>query len=880
MSKFLAILVLCLPAFGQAVFSGHAAYSGAGIFSSGGVPAYLARTDNCVSGGESGCLVGTTTGETGSALSFLLRNSDSVPFADITSGNANINSTGSDPDFNSYLVMATDESTGTSCLGSAGWPSWNMGSAGEWDAFSTDSSLLLVHNNSGNACLLFLNPAAIHAKTCATASPACVSLTSGTVANSPIGSVGAVNTYNLASGGSWNFSRVPGETNVLYELENPPTTIDRVVICANGASSPNCSSWTGPGPLLRTVYQDFTSETGTAALPPRYAWAGWTSEFVTANDGSVAYGMGGGQDWITSWTPTVNETFLYPQTNAPVGSKGYQATAVTGPTGGSEPIWSNATTATPPGCPNAGETCSDGGVTWTNIGNIGGQGPGFDVVGYSPSQGSWRLNTRIGKIYRGTGNSVPAGPVTTNDNIACTRAANGGAITYPCALPDQYTLHDLSQAQNGRYVIMSPTGASGPNSSANWNWGTLSGQISSAIWSYGVGGGNGVWDPGINYTAHDVVVYGNPAFYYTANTTVASGQNAPPSNTNWTQTEGYPLDYYFDITTTNLAPCTDYLHCGGHQAQGYTEKVYGAKYRSALYSDPVINGSLNPDTVMLPNPLPCDFHGTWREGGTQDIAPIGIINTCVPAWPLAYTASCYGEICAVKSDGSGLTYRFAHDDNTGSSPFFQDQNNIGVISYLGDLIAWGTDMMGTRGDQSSANAVCTNKARGMYSPTAGMALTINSGVGDSLFPVTANAGMYIYQTTIAGTTSGSAPVAGWGQIGPVIITQVAASSTMATYTYTTTGSNLVAGGTIIVSGLTNSQFNGSGSPAGTGMTIASATSSQFTIAGTYSPIGTTTDNGTGYTTQAWGAATIQNIGSNSCRSDIVIVDLLSAHAAP
>ena len=585
MTKFLAVvmLLLCLPAFGQATYSGHGRFSGPAIFSSpfsGGL--YLARTDNCVTGSESGCFAGKTTGESGSALSFLLRNSDSVPFADITSGNSNVNSTGSDPDFGAYLVMATDESTGANCLGSSVWPSWNMGSSGEYDAFSTDSSLLMVHNNAGNTCILFLNPVAIHAKTCATTSPACVSLTSGTVATSSIGSTGSLSTYNLAAGGSWNFSRIPAETNVLYELENPPTRIDRVVICANGASSPNCSGWTGPGPLLRTVYQDFTSETGSGALPLRYVPAGWTSTFVTANDGAVAYGMGGGQDWLAAWTPTINETFLYPQINAASGSKGDQVTAVTGATSSVEPVWSNATTATPPGCPNQGDSCTDGGVTLTNIGNIGGQGPGFDVVGYSPSQGSWRLNTRIAKIYRGTGNSTPAGTATTNDNIACTRAANGGAITYPCSLPDEYTLHDLSQAANGRYVIISPTGGEGANAPGNWNSGTLSGQMSNALWSYGLGAGNGVWSTSITYAAHDVVVYGNPSFYYTATANVTEGC-APTSTICWTQSEAYPLDYYFDITTTNLAPCTDYVHCNGHQAQGYTQKVYGAHYTSALY---------------------------------------------------------------------------------------------------------------------------------------------------------------------------------------------------------------------------------------------------------------------------------------------------------
>lgn len=779
---------------------------------------YSARSDNCVTGSESGC-TGAPTGHAGSALSFLLRNSDTVPFADVTLGTANMSSTGTDPDFNSRLVMATDPSTGANCLGSGSWPSWNMGSAGEYDAFSQDSSLLMVHNNAGNVCILFLNPTAIHAGTCATASPACVSLTSGTVATSPIGSVGSLNTYNLAANGSWNFSRASGETNILYELENPPTKIDKVAICVNGAASPNCSAWVGPGPLLRTVYQDFTSETGSAALPLRYVPAGWTSTFVSANDGSVAFGMGGGQDWLASWTPTVNETFLFPQTNAPSGSKGFQATTVSSATGSSEPNWASS-------CPSTGNTCTDGGVTWTNIGNIGGQGPGFDVVGYSPSQGSWRLNTRIAKIYRGTGNSAPAGATTTNDNVGCTRAAMGGTITYPCSLPDEYTLHDLSQAQNGRYVIISPTGGEGANAPGNFNSGTLQGQKSNATWAYGVGSGTGAYSGSITYAVNDVV--SNGGCYFTARTSTIG--NAPPScnpavltqNTQWTETEAYPLNYIFDITTTNLAPCTDYTSCGGHQAQGYTEKAYGAHFENALYSSPVVNGQLNPGTRILPTALPCDFHGSWRQNRIDDSAPIAIINTCVPAWSTAYTQSGYGEIELVKPDGSGLTYRITSDYNTGSSDFFQDQNNIGVVSYLGDLIAFGTDMMGKRGDQayvvSGVNKTCQNPVRGMYQPS-----TLNSvSYQDTMMVLSTN---YIYKAV--GFYSGTFPSG----------------------SYVTTGTGT------------------EGASLPSWASVCGTLNSYCTTDGTNNPA-------TGQPSD--GNVLWQNTGENSCRSDVVIVDALSA----
>ena len=878
MKKFLAIILFCLPAFGQAAYSGAELYSGPAAYgapSSGGAPlTYSARTDNCVTGSESGCIPGATTGEAGSTLSFLLRTTDAAPFADISTGNANMNSTATDPDFGAYLVMATDESTASAEGSSTPWgASWIMGSDGEWDAFSTDSKLLLVHNNNGNATLLYLNPSSIHAQTCATIP---------CVVNSGVGSQTSPDSSHLASGGGWDFSRVPSESNVLYEVQNPPTAVDRVTICKS-TGDPGCSSWSGPGPLLRTPYVDFTSNSpvNCNVLPSNYRAGGWASTFTVATDGTVAYGMGGGQDWTSGMTVTVNETFLFPSLyNA--GNKGFQATLVTGVTGATEPNWASACTA----------TCTDGGVTWTDIGGVNSQGPGFDIVVYHPSgptQGCTRINTRIGKIYRGTGNSAPAGYMTTNDDIACTRAAAGGPVTKPCNLPDEYTLHDMNQSQNGQYILVAPTGSEGANSSGNWNWGTLSGQKSNAIWSGSVLGGSqtggaygslGVYNTADTYATNAVVTLNG--YYYTATTSVPAG-DAPPtppilSNSYWTQTEAYPAVYIFDTTSTLVSPCTDYLACNGHQAQGQLDMYWGGKYKSLLYSLPAINGLLNPDTAMLGAGLPSDDHGTYRNAGAQDLTPIFLATTDVPAWSTRYSAACYPEICAVSSDGLHTLYRFGHDYNTGSSTAFGVQNNIGVISYLGDLVAFGTDMMGTRGSSTAANTPCNN-LRGMFKP-ASMTLA----PGNTVFPLVGtngNANGDIFQATIAGATGSSSPSGGWGQVEPVTITQVAATSTTATYTYTTTwGDSIVAGGTMIVSGLTNTQFNTSGSPAGTGMAVATATSSQFTISGAYTPISTTSDSGMGYTTQPWGAATIENIGWNTCRGDVVILDALSAHAAP
>jgi hypothetical protein len=1459
MTRFLAIVVLCASAFGQATYSGQNLDSGAAIFGwtlAGAPLTYSARTDNCVTGAESGCISGATTGGAGSVLSFLLGTTDPVPFADITSGNAGVNSISTDPDFGSYLIMATDETTATSpnyvggvntggCLSSsAPWTaSWNMGSAGEYDAFSIDSKLLLITNQNGNACVLALNPAAIHSKSCATANPACV-------VNTGFGD------SNQLVGAAFNFSTVPTETNVLYALQSNMTQVNKLTLC-RFSTDPNCTT---ANTVSSAAYVDFTNTdtnvcgsdvTKQFGNTTNFAGPGsntWRSEFLTAADGSVAYGTGGAQDWLTDWTPTVTQSFILPTVgNSAVHA--FQATAVTGATSGTEPTWSSCS-----------PSCTDGGVTWTDVGTIGGQGPGFTIFVYrpgtGPGSGCSMINTRTGYIYRGgttgTGPAIPASyfglhvnpqtpqgfplsvnfgsfrfwdsssqwalisncnstnancqsnpatytslstslldgllsslytsgvtdglvytlnrtpswataapgfsnwtattsyakntyviPTTNNagnyvfvalnsgtsgysvtwtqtrnatqsdggvtwqnigqstnclygtgeclvpadlnpdgsgaDKIwdnwitqlatyvngssyrlthshikywepwnewwedstanaswsgteetnatyaqmlrvtedtrciiegvgtihnypsagssttcsayltalgqsaidttamilspsgsqyvgnnrnvsqnflycnaspsndyngasSCTWAPTSGLVAncnssscfgssavdvinyhiyvgdtpstyqpeqegtiisgirsflsatdqakpffsdegssgsitgewgdsasqagfvprfyalywtfgitgnwwygynntllgtlatgsgatltsagvaynttfswlaggtptdstfcansgtlYTCPftqangtkaelvwdsqfgpggsyggsyadcstspnttvcgttsytvpslysgpwfdvtgashayastvtvgampvllsgtpagliqtqdgivctqqtgavcsgsntvrLPILYTLHDLSLNRSGQYVIASPTGSG--HTSSSWNWGTWSAQASNAAWtgSARLNINNGVWSSTATYTAHDVVVDGTlgyPGVFYTANVastpTTCSGSPCPPnaSPTQWTQTETAPLDVIYDTTSANAAPCTDYQNCTGHQAQGYLSKWYNNTLKQALYSDPVVNGDINPGTTILQTTLPADFHGSYRNSGTTDLTPVFALDTSVPAATVGYTAACYLEVCATPSTGPvGGVYtlwRLGHEYNTGSSPFFGSQNNVGVVSYLGDLVAFGTDMMGKRGDQNS-NAVCANPVRGMYKPAAGMTLTINGAVGDSVYPL-GTSNNDIYQTTIAGLTSGSTPTGGWGQLELVTITQVAATSTTATYTYT--GNTLAAGGTIIVSGLTHTQFNGSGSPTGTGLTIATATSSQFTVTGTYTPISATSDGGTGYTTQAWGAAVVENIGSNSCRSDIVILDPLSAHAAP
>jgi hypothetical protein len=796
MKKVLAVVLFCLPTFGQATYSGRGSFSWpASYASSGAAPlTYSARTDNCVTGSESGCVFDRTTGQAGSALSFLLRPSDTVPFQDISTGNANMNATATDPDFGTYLVMATDETTANALASSHPYASpWDMGSAGEWDAFSVDSKLLLVRNGEGGATILYLNPASIHAQTCS-ATPC--------VAESGIGSVAPLNSLHLAVNGDWDFSRVPTETNVLYELENPPTQVDRLVVC-RFTSDPGCGSAT-PNTVLRSAYADFTnintSVCGGSMLQnfgntTAYSTS-WTSTFVVANDGSVAYGMTGGQDWQASWTPAVNESFILPQTGNS-GNYGFQATTVTGATGATAPNWTSCNTV---------GSCTDGGVTWTSIGSLGGQGPGFDVVIYRPSQGCTRVNTRIGKIYRGPGNIAPAGMATTQDDIACTRATGATCGSSSITLPDLYTLHDLSQAQNGQYVIITPTGAEGTNAPGSWNSGTLTGQTSNAIWAGSVSGGSingGVWTSTASYSTHDVVVDGTlgyPGTYYTALTNISPAGAAPHSNANWSSTEAYPLNYTFDTTGTLISPCTDYLDCNGHTAQGYLTKYYGSKYKSSLYLLPAVNGLLNPDVAMLGSALCSDDHGTYRNSGTADLTPISLSTADVPAWYTRYSCAGYVEALASSSDGLNTLYRLGHEYNSGSNPQFQVQNGICVVSYLGDLMACGTDMMGYRGDTSAASTACINNLRGMFKPSASTAFagddTLGAGNGNTILPVTNNPNADIYRAIVGGTTASSVP--NWSAFCPSVGTCLTQGGLDGSVTWFNAGPNSCRGDDMIL----------------------------------------------------------------------------------
>jgi|CZLA01.1.fsa_nt_gi hypothetical protein len=159
MKKSLAIAwlcVLCFPVFGQATYSGTMVHQGTLTYGgASGVPlTYAARTDNCETGSESGCILGTSVGQQGATLSYLGRAGDTLPSLGGLSGAGDGSAhCVTDPDFGAVICRLTDYTH----FSSAGL-SFNLGSDGEQHRFSADSppSFLLAGTGGGANALIGL----------------------------------------------------------------------------------------------------------------------------------------------------------------------------------------------------------------------------------------------------------------------------------------------------------------------------------------------------------------------------------------------------------------------------------------------------------------------------------------------------------------------------------------------------------------------------------------------------------------------------------------------------------------------------------------------------------------------------------------------------
>lgn len=831
-----------------------------------GPQTYGARYDNCRTGTESGC-TGASTGHTGSPLSYLGQPTDPMLWHNLDPANTMI----VDPDFGAHQVVVTDRNTTCGSLTA----SWGLGSAGNHEAFSTDKAFLLISNNNGNSCIIKLNMTSLHNGTCATIP--CSSIAAITQTNLPaicnpttLSYVVGTNCTILQTNASFVWSTVPGEVHVIYELMNNNVVVNKLALNSTGTG------------FTRTPVVNFTSDWADApnnhisapcSLLPANFIQTWNGTFAVSNDGVIGYPLGGGQEWVAS-TGYSSDAFIRPSVNnTPGGGQapfGFQSSG--GTTGGTEPNWLTCTV-----------TCTDGTITWTNIGHVGGQGSStFYMINYDPIHGCRGLNTFLAKVFNGvnegTGypsSGVGADPVglTTTDQAAalyniCTLSSSVStcAASWPTHSGREtsiFPLHDGSIMMNGLGMVISPTGST------------------------------------------------------TVPTGMFAGRQSCKSNSG---AENICAILFWERRTLMVRGVMEYTNVGC--AVPYTggcssSSVYGKSEGHEIFANKwafaegqfVPHDYFNPNTDSgAPNStaatlfaigLTWDQHGTPRSTNSNDTVPLFMAMSQNPSvgrntnshnsgynhLTLGAEVAGYNEIVAVSPVSTGCPfvgvssatfclYSFGHNWMSGSGTVLAIAQGTGVASKDGLAYAFGTDIHGMRGS-SSPNWVNTTHSYlygDMVSPTA--VGNTNHSVYQNLtgatfitLPGSAQpnwGGCQASGCTVAGVNSGEI----WTNVSAIRAPsnqgtiQLSCNDLEADYTSNSFPSTPAVGDRTLHLG-DNNIFEV------TAITGTMGTLPNFNTAGTCSSFaGTCQDSAA--------KVTFVNKGNNDCRGDVVVADLTSA----
>jgi hypothetical protein len=165
--------------------------------------------------------------------------------------------------------------------------------------------------------------------------------------------------------------------------------------------------------------------------------------------------------------------------------------------------------------------------------------------------------------------------------------------------------------------------------------------------------------------------------------------------------------YFWQIGTTNVSSCGVGGKCGGHWTEGYSHWVNND---NSPLSNQVIRSFAESTlrtflTVRFPIGIttPFDQHQSWNNADPADSVPF-VSSTWSSVSP--FPAPWYDEIIGVATDGSGITWRFAHSFITGRSQRFSAAYGIGSVSQDGKFFIFSSDWMGGLGSEAGARA-CT-----------------------------------------------------------------------------------------------------------------------------------------------------------------------------
>jgi len=165
--------------------------------------------------------------------------------------------------------------------------------------------------------------------------------------------------------------------------------------------------------------------------------------------------------------------------------------------------------------------------------------------------------------------------------------------------------------------------------------------------------------------------------------------------------------YFWQIGTTNVTSCGAGGSCSGHWTEGYTHWVNDDNSPMAnqvIRSFAQATSTRNLTSIFPPGiRAPLDQHQSWNNVDPADTLPF-FSTTWSTISP--FPAPWYNEIIAVAADGSGKTWRFAHNFITARSQTFDTNNGIGSVSQDGKFFIFSSDWMGSLGSESGTTT-CT-----------------------------------------------------------------------------------------------------------------------------------------------------------------------------
>ena len=708
----------------------------------------------------------------------------------------------------------------------------------------------------------------------------CSVLSSGYTSNAPwTGAFSVANDGSIgyAAGGAGDWAATTAYNNTaVRDAFIYPTVNNSSITISNAAVSGS-----GPYTVTLTISRNLAASgyhiVVTGLKPVAYNGT-FTSTAIGSN--TVSYSLASNPGACTDCTGSLP------------GSNAFQATSA-GTTSSSEVDWMTY-------CQAPGDMCpTDGTIPWTNIGKIGGQGPGFDLLFYNPASGCRRYNTMTGYILNGTGYSgTPSSGYMQSDSVAnnfngcldqyddCSsgtcKPPTGNYAGYTSSqitgcqtaaqstqpFTDRAGIHDGGIKANSRYLAWSPTGGTVVDK-------TSSCRNSSATYAeqscY-----NHIWDATTNLT------------------------RAEHSWVNWNgtdingQSDGHEIDGYSGNWKGGFAQYHSYAEPNFPNVVDYgtspnCQKVAGGAVATSVCS---IGSPYSGAPALLVDQgtsvvgAPFDHHGANRSGNSTDTSPVLYFNTAVPAmgrtsgsgYPGASVG--YNEIIGmanqfvsgcVSSTATFCEWRFAHNWGTGSVPQFNGQNEQGMNSQDGSLAAFATDVMGTRGSVSPDWTTGAKAYGAMINPVCA------SGCTNAMHSS-------FQQMNSAGCTAGGTEPSSWPQTPGVAISDGSCTWENVSGMY---GSEQLP-----CNGLRADILSTAGATIYQNTNVFALSSSTIYQAVSCTPVAPATSCSFPITEGAvpsWGGCStfgsqctdaagivFQNIGQNDCRTDVILVDLMSA----